>query len=311
MRILVTGGSGFIGAALVRHLVDHGNDVVCVGRNHPQGQASKNFFKIGNIDSKTDWGKALERVDVVVHLAGRAHVLQVPRKDDQLMAFREVNVEGTLNLARQAVTAGVRRFVFISSIGVLGSGRKAPFSEADQSAPVEPYAISKWEAEQGLMDLLRFSKTDMVIIRPPLVYGPNAPGNFGRLVRALKKGVVLPLGAVNNSRTFVALGNLVDLIRCCALHPSAAGQVFLAGDSEDLSTTDLLRRLGRALGRPARLIPLPMWFLAATAKAVGRGAVFEKLCSDLQVDTTKAQRMLGWKPPFSVDEGLRHVMELQ
>lgn len=311
MKILVTGSTGFIGKALVSHLMAHGHVVLCAGRRNPEGQSANSFIAVGNIDSRTDWQKAFQGVDAVVHLAGRAHVLRASTKDDALLAFREINVGGTLNLARQAISAGVNRIVFVSSIGVLGRSSLQPFREMDPPAPVEPYALSKWEAEKGLIDLLAMSSTQLVIIRPPLVYGPNAPGNFGRLVRAVRSGALLPFGAVNNRRTLVALGNLVDLIRCCASHPSAANQVFLAGDGEDLSTTELLQRLGRALDRPARLIPVPVWFMQIVASALGRGTVVQKLCSNLQVDTSKAQQLLGWTPPFSVDDGLRQVAERQ
>lgn len=309
IRVLVTGGSGFVGRALVECLIAHGHDVVCAVRsNGADTQASTSSVSVGDIDAHTDWHSALQGVDVVAHLAGRAHVLR-ESSSNPLQAFREVNVGGTLSLARQAAAAGVRRMVFVSSIGVHGVQSRQPFTEADIPAPIEPYAISKWEAEKGLVELLNSSRTEFVIIRPPLVYGPNAPGNFGRLSGAVKKGALLPLGAVNNRRTLVALGNLVDLIHLCATHPSAANEVFLAGDAEDLSTTELLRRLGRALGRPARLLPVPVWSMEAAAGLAGRRATIQKLCGDLQVDISKARQMLGWNPPLSVDEGLRHVAE--
>jgi UDP-glucose 4-epimerase len=230
---------------------------------------------------------------------------------DPLTEFRKVNVEGTLNLARQAAEAGVRRFIYISSIKVNGEQTFLGqlFTEDDLPAPLDPYSISKYEAEEGLRKLAQQTGMEIVIIRPPLVYGPGVKANFLAMMRWLRKGVPLPLGAIHNQRSFVALDNLVDLIVTCIDHPAAANQTFLVSDGEDLSITGLLRRMGLALGRPARLIPVPVFLLTAGAALVGRRDMAQRLCGSLQVDISKAQTLLGWKPPISVDEGLHRTAQ--
>jgi len=228
---------------------------------------------------------------------------------DPLVEYRRVNLEGTLNMARQAAAAGVRRFIFISSIGVNGNINIRPFRITDQPNPAEPYAQSKWEAEQGLMQLAAETGMEIVIIRPPLVYGPCAPGNFGSLVHWIEKGVPLPLGAIHNKRSLIGIDNLVDLIIRCIDHPAAANQVFLAGDGEDLSTTELLRGVGKAMGKPARLIPVPAGVLQLGATLLGRKAMAQRLLGSLQVDISKTCELLDWKPPYTVEEGLRRCFE--
>ena len=226
---------------------------------------------------------------------------------DPLAEYRRVNVEGTLNLARQAADAGVRRFIFISSVKVNGEQTPPgkPFGAEDRPVPEDAYGISKWEAEQGLQQLAAETGMELVVIRPPLVYGPGVKGNFAAMIRLVEKGIPLPLGAIHNQRTLVALDNLVDLIIRCIDHPAAANQVFLAGDGEDLSTTELLRRLGKAMGRPVRLLPVPESLLVLGATLLGKQAVARRLLGSLQVDISKARDLLGWEPPLSVDEGLR------
>jgi nucleoside-diphosphate-sugar epimerase len=229
-----------------------------------------------------------------------------------LAEYRRVNVDGTLALARAAAQAGVRRFVFVSSIKV--NGERTPpgraFRADDAPAPADAYGVSKWEAEQGLFALSRETGMEVVVIRPPLVYGPGAKGNFAALVRWVARGVPLPLGAVrHNRRSLVGLDNLVDLIVTCLDHPGAANEVFLAADGEDLSTADLLRRVGRAMGHPARLLPVPVWVLQAAAASLGKRAVAERLLGSLQVDGSKAGELLGWEPPCMVDEGLRRAVK--
>jgi len=228
---------------------------------------------------------------------------------DPLAEFRSVNVDGTLVLARQAAEAGVRRFIFISSIGVNGGETTAhPFTVDDSVSPHTPYAVSKHEAEVGLRALAEDTAMEIVIIRPPLVYGPNAPGNFYSLMKFLASRVPLPLGSVKaNRRSFVYLDNLIDLIVTCLDHPKAANQTFLVSDGEDLSTTDLLRRMGQALGKPARLIPVPQQLLTLAAKVLGKPGIAQRLCGSLQVDIAKTRELLGWNPPVSVDEGLRRT----
>ncbi|WP_238474351.1 NAD-dependent epimerase/dehydratase family protein [Pseudomonas cavernae] len=277
-------------AALRRQSVDLPGGVHCV--------------QVGDLSANTSWSEALVGVKVVIHAAARAHVLN-ETADDPLVAFRRVNVSGTLALARQAAQAGVERFIFISSIGVNGNQSSRPFTADDLPSPNEPYAVSKHEAELGLRQLAAETSMEIVIIRPPLVYGPKAPGNFGRLIKTVSKGVPLPLGAIHNRRSLVALDNLVDLIVTCIDHPAAANQTFLVSDGEDLSTTELLRRMGVALGKPARLLPVPSWLLEAGAAMLGKRALSRRLCSSLQVDISKTRELLGWAPPVSVDAALR------
>jgi len=250
----------------------------------------------------------LSGVDVLIHAAARAHVVN-DLEANPLVQYRRVNLEGTLNVARQAAAAGVRRFIFISSIGVNGNINTRPFQADDRPNPAEPYAQSKWEAERGLVHLAAETGLEVVIIRPPLVYGFGAPGNFGSLVHWIEKGVPLPLGAIRNKRSLVGIDNLVDLIIRCIDHPAAANQVFLAGDGEDLSTTELLRGVGEAMGKPARLIPVPAGMLQFGATLLGKKAMAQRLLGSLQVDISKTCELLDWKPPYTVQEGLRRCFE--
>lgn len=230
---------------------------------------------------------------------------------DPLAAFRAVNVEGTLNLARQAAGAGVGRFVYLSSVKVNGEKTDAghPFTADDAVAPDDAYGQSKHEAEEALRALALETGIEVVIIRPPLVYGPGVKANFARLMHAVHRGLPLPLGAIDNRRSLVALENLVDLIVKCIEHPDAANQTFLVSDGEDLSTTQLLKKIGQALGKPSRLIPVPLVLLKLAGDLVGRGAAIQRLCGSLQVDIEKTRRCLDWTPPLSVDEGLKRVAE--
>lgn len=306
IRVLVTGASGFVGSALLRHLATQEVDLVVAARSGYTPSCSECVFDVGDINAETDWSTAIHDVDVVVHVAGLAH-LEQRASADALAAFRSVNFDGTLNLARQAVAAGVRRLIFISSIGVNGYQGGRSLTADDSPAPVDFYAQSKWEAEQALMLLVKESALEVVIIRPPLVYGTGAPGNFGKLVRAVSRGIPLPLGAVKNRRTLVALENLVDLIRVCITHPDAANQVFLAGDAEDISTTELLKCVAKALNKPALLLPVPVGMMAFGAGLLGKRDRIEKICGDLQVDITKTRQVLGWNPPVSVRVALCRI----
>jgi nucleoside-diphosphate-sugar epimerase len=267
-------------------------------------------FVIKDIDSKTDWQNALEGIDVVIHLAARVHVMK-DMATDALSEFRRVNVEGTLNLARQAVEAGVQRFIFISSIKVNGEGSilGQPYTPEDQPAPVDPYGISKREAEDTLRQLASETGMAVVIIRPPLIYGPGVKANFLSMMRWLAKGVPLPLGAIHNKRSLLALDNLVDLILTCIHHPAAANETFLASDGEDLSTTELLQRMAAALGKKAWLIPVPSLFLEWGASLFGKQAIAQRLCGSLQIDMSKTRDLLDWKPPVRVDEALRRTAQ--
>lgn len=304
MNIILTGSTGFIGAR-VKELLSRiaGFELILPVRSLSLDELP-NSVLVGDIDSNTNWSKALINSDVVIHTAARAHIIK-----DEVASYRKVNVEGTLNLARQAAVAGVRRFVFISSIGVNGNVNTKPFTPEGNPSPADAYAQSKWEAEQGLWKIQQETGVEVVIIRPPLVYGPNAPGNFGSLVRWIEKGLPLPLGAIHNQRSLVALDNLVDLIITCIDHPAAANQVFLASDGEDVSTSELLRGVAKAAGKPCRLMPVPAGVLQFGATMLGKKAMAQRLLGSLQVDISKARELLGWTPPLTVEQGLKRCFD--
>ena len=309
---MVTGSTGFIGRALLQQLQGKGAvSVRAAVRNNVFNLPSEiDAVQVGDLSSNSRWKDALSGVDVIIHTAARVHVMN-DSVSDPLTEFRKVNVEGTLNLARQAADAHVKRLIFISSIKVNGESTDPgkPFTTVDQSNPMDPYGISKWETEVGLHQLAKESGMEMVIIRPPLVYGPGVKANFLSMMRWVNSGVPLPLGTIHNKRSLVALDNLVDLIVTCIGHPTAANQTFLAGDGEDLSTTELLYRIGKALGKPVRLIPFPVSLLIFAASLLGKKAVIQRLCGSLQVDISKTRKLLEWEPPISVDEGLRRAVK--
>lgn len=301
MKVLVTGANGFVGRALVAGLEADGVAVEAATRQH-----------VGDIGAATDWTAALSGCSTVVHLAARVHVMH-DAVSDPLLAFREVNAAGTLNLARQAASENVWRFVYLSSIKVNGEGREEPYRESDNTAPQDLYAISKWEAEQGLRQIERETGMEVVILRPPLVYGPGVKANFLRLLRAVDKGWPLPLGAVENRRSLLYLGNLVDAIQLCLVHPAAAGQTYLLSDGEDVSSPELFRLLARAMGRPSRLLPVPPTWLRLAGWLLGRRAEVDRLLGSLVVDSSLIRQELGWSPPFQLDAGLtetvRHYLQ--
>ncbi len=310
MKVLLTGASGFLGSHIAEALASKPDVAVVASLRSAVSIPNVQIVRVLDLSAMTDWSAALYGTQVVIHAAARAHV----NKDDgvdPLAKYRRVNVDGTLNLARQAAEAGVSRFLFVSSIGVNGNINSTPFTEDDEPNPAELYAKSKWEAEQGLWEIQRETGIEVVIIRPPLVYGPNAPGNFGSLMKRVAQGAPLPLGAIHNRRSLVAVDNLVDLIITCIDHPAAANQVFLAGDGQDLSTTELLQGVAKAMGKPSRLIPVPSSWLMFGAMLLGKRAVAQKLLGSLQVDISKARNLLGWKPPISVEEGLHRCFESQ
>lgn len=309
MRFLVTGANGLVGHSLCTELTRRGHKVRAAVRSagvEPQG-----FERaiVGSIDGNTDWSAALGDVDVVVHLAARVHVMK-DTAANPLAEFRRINVAGSLNLARQAAAAGVKRIVFVSSVKVHGEYTPPghAFSEADLPSPQDSYGVSKHEAELGLRQIALDTGIEVVIVRPPLVYGPGVKANFAALMRAVQRGWPLPLGAVHNQRSLVALDNLVDFIVTCATHPQAANETFMVSDGHDLSTTELVRGLARASGVPARLVPLPIWFLKVGATLVGKRDNAQRLFGDLRVDISKARSLLDWRPPVSVDEGLRRAV---
>lgn len=310
MTILLTGGSGFVGFKIAQTLAKSDVKLVLGVRSgfYPishqwlEGQVRT----VGDIDANTNWKSCLERVDTVVHCAAVSNVGQRATYQD-LSALRAINVDGTLNLASQATSAGVKRFVFLSSIKVNGEFTKPniPFTPEDPALPSDVYGASKFEAEEGLKKICQRAGMEFVIIRPPLVYGPNAKGNFARLVKLVKTGIPLPLAEINNQRSLIALDNLVDLVITTITNPRAANEVFLASDGHDLSTSDLLQGLAQAMGKPSRLFPCSPKILANAAKCLGKIDLFDRLLGSLQADISKTKRLLKWAPPVTVEEGLR------
>jgi nucleoside-diphosphate-sugar epimerase len=311
MKILLTGGTGFVGSALIARLLnDHIAILAAVRSEKYQFPRGVDSVRVADLNPDIDWSAALHGVDTVVHLAARVHVMH-DIAADPLAEFRIVNVAGTMNLARQASAAGIRRFVFVSSVKVNGESTLFghSFTADDKPDPQDPYGISKHEAEQCLRELAAKTGMEVVIIRPPLVYGPGVKANFASMMSWLARGVPLPLGAINNQRSLVALDNLVDLIRTCLDNPKAANQTFLVSDGEDMSTTQLLQRMGQALGKTARLIPVPAGLMQHAANIFGKADFAHRLFGSLQVDNSKACDLLGWKPAVTVDDALRKTAE--
>lgn len=308
LKVLVTGAAGFVGHRLCDTLVSRRFDVVATVRS----KATRDEIAVGDIGLETNWrGPLATQPEVVVHLASRVHLMK-DDEPDTLESYRAVNVEGALNFARQAAASGVRRFVYLSSIKVNGefTDERQAFTEDDSPAPENHYAISKLEAEQALHQVAAETGMEMVVIRSPLVYGPGVRANFESMMRWLVRGVPLPLAAVReNRRSLVALDNLVDLIVTCLSHPAAAYHTFLVSDGEDLSTAELLNRMGVAMGHPARLFYMPLCLLRLGADTFRKPEIYQRLCGSLQLDIAKARQLLGWIPPVSVDEGLRRTAD--
>lgn len=305
MNLLLTGANGFLGSKLAVTLNAEPYVRLTAAVRRSVQLSAMNVVEVQGLDANTDWTDSVTDQQVVIHTAARAHIMK-DEAVDPLTEYRRVNVDGTLNLARQAVEAGVRRFIFISSIKVNGEQTSfdKPFTAEDLPAPEDAYGISKYEAEQELLQIAADTGLEVVIIRPPLVYGPGVKGNFSSMIQVVKKGVPLPLGAIKNKRSLVALDNLVDLIITCIDHPAAANQVFLAGDGEDISTTELLRGVAKAAGVSSRLIPVPASVLMFMATLIGKKEMAQRLLGSLQVDISKARDLLGWTPLLSVEEGL-------
>ncbi len=308
MKLLITGANGFVGRALCGQLRFLGHEVVAATRN----LSADSFIAVGEIDAQTNWEAALKNVDCVIHLAARVHVMREVTQNP-LAEFRKTNVEGTLQLARQAAKNGVRRFIFVSSIKVNGEGTtgKAAFSEQNTPAPEDAYGISKAEAEEALKEisLSAAQKTQMevVIIRPPLIYGAGVKGNFSTMISWVKKGIPLPFSAVKNHRSLLALDNLVDFIALCAdieKSPKAANQLFLLADNEDISTTVLLQKIAQAYQVKSRLLKIPVPFMQFFARLIGKNALADRLLGSLQISNQKARELLGWKPVVTMDEQL-------
>lgn len=307
--ILVTGATGFVGRSLCVTLASS-HALRAVVRVPAKAELPAGVEVVSReLVFDEDWTAVLTGIQVVVHCAARVHVMN-DQSADPLAEFRRVNVAGTMQLARQAAQLGVKRFVFLSSVKVNGeqTGRGRPFLADQTPVPEDPYGISKREAEEELRSLAQDTGMEVVIIRPPLVYGPGVKANFLVMMRWLMRGIPLPLGAVTeNRRSLVALDNLVDLIITCIDHPAAANQTFLVSDGESLSTAALLRRMGEALGRPARLIPIPVPLLRTGAALLGKRDMAQRLCGSLEVDISRTRELLDWTPPISIDEGLRQA----
>jgi nucleoside-diphosphate-sugar epimerase len=306
MNVLLTGYSGFLGTAVYNALCEKYTLSLILRENRGLIRNVKNIFHLGSFSGGSDFSLALNGIECVIHAAALAHKVNI---DCPRQSYYEVNTLATLKLAKQAAEQGVRRFIFISSIGVNGASNKKPFLVDDTPNPTESYSISKYEAEEGLKVIAQETGLEVVIIRPPLVYGKNAPGNFGTLLKIAKKNLPLPLGAINNERSFVALDNLIDLIVTCIDHPNAANQIFLVSDDENISTSNLLKKMTLASGVKPRLLPVPVSFLKFLALIVGKKALVERFSSSLTVNIEHTKKTLNWKPPITLDEGIRRCFK--
>lgn len=308
-EVLVTGATGFIGRHLLARLLRDGHAVRGTFRTRGPGAplpAGAAAVPIEAIGPETEWGHLLAGVDTVFHLAARVHVMKEPG-GDPLALYREVNVAGTARLARQAATAGVRRLVFLSSVKAHGEETREPYREDSPLAPRDPYGISKMEGEEALRRIEREAGLEIVILRPPLVYGPGVKANFLALLRWVDRGWPLPLASTRNARSLIYVGNLVDALTRCGDDPRAAGKTYLVSDGEDVSTSGLVRSMAAALGRPPRLVPFPTGALTLAGRLTGRRATVERLVGSLRVDAARIRRELGWSPPWSLEEGLRQT----
>lgn len=311
MRVLVTGATGFVGQALVQRMLQEGWRVRCAVRTVSDLERLPRDVEavaVGPIDQETTWTPLLTGVDMVVHLAARTHMTR-EGTDVPLSAYRLINVASTEHLARAAADAGVKRFIYLSSVKVNGEGRAEPYTEEDPPAPEEAYGISKWEAEKALHSIAGKTGMEIVIIRPPLVYGPGVKANFLQMMRIIRKGMPLPLASIDNQRSFVYLENLLDAVVSCMVHPKAVNQTYLVSDGEDVSTPQLVRCTAAALGRPARLFPCAPSLLRLSGKLTGRSKAIDRLLGSLTIDSSKIRTELGWAPSYSMEQGLRETAE--
>ena len=335
-RILLTGATGFVGHFLCERLL--AEDISVRGTLLISENASSLVYgvepvTVESLGAETQWSHALAGVDTIIHLAARVHIMDDPSADP-LIEFRKVNVEGTARLAREAAKAGVRRLVFVSSIKVNGEENSTAYLPDSQSSPSDPYGISKWEAEQFLRKIEAETGLEVVVVRPTLVYGPGVKANFLNMMKVINRGIPLPLASITNKRSLIYIGNLVDALAVCATHPAATGQTFLVSDGEDVSTSELIRRVAQSLGTPCWLLPFPVSWMKFVAKLLDNfgfwilnfklfgskalnsksriqnskftGAI-NRLVGSLTVDSSKIRQELGWKPPFTMEEGLKET----
>ena len=302
MNILVTGANGFVGRALCDYLKQSRKKIIQAVRHTTKADETE----MEPIGPDSNHEIILKECDVLVHLAARVHVMR-ETASSSLDAFRKVNTFGTLNLARQAAQYGVRRFIFLSSVKV--NGESGSFSEESRAAPEDAYAISKWEAEEGLKRISHETGMEVVILRPPLVYGPGVAANFFKLMQLVDRGIPLPFGAIHNRRSLIYIDNLVDIIARCVDHPLVAGKTYLVSDGEDVSTTLLIKKLANALGSPLRLFPIPSGMLRLGGKILGKTQQMDRVLEWLVVDSNNIRKDLGWTPPFTMDEGLSRTAE--
>lgn len=308
MKILISGANGFVGLPLSQYLGARGHQVVGAVRFYDSSMVVNSQIEwntIGDIDEVTDWRNCLDGVDCVVHLANRAHVMN-EQLVNSLSLYRKVNTEGTLNLARQAAAGGVKRFIYISSIkaNVGSASFGQTLSHGHQCIPVEPYGVSKYEAEMGLKLIAEQVGLEVIIIRPPLIYGPRVKANFLKMMQWVEKGIFLPLGAIQNQRSMIGLDNLVNFIELCLTHPKAVGQIFLVSDDHDISTTELLKQIATLMNRPSRLLSIPQRHIENLLTLLGQEHVAERLCGSLQLDISLAKTRLSWEPPYAFKDQL-------
>ena len=308
-NILITGATGFVGQAVCQHLLEAQFNIRKALRRALDKQSNEDCQIVGDINARTDWSKALVKIDSIVHLAARVHVMN-DSSADPLSEFRKVNVEGTVNLAQQAARANVRRFIFISSIKVNGEKTEGKyFTENDEPAPQDPYGISKFEAEQELRRIARETGLEVVILRPPLIYGPSVKANFYQLMNAIYRGWPLPLGKVNNQRSLLYVNTFANAIKTCLTHPNANGKTFLVSDEKSLSTAELIVALGRFLRSTPRLFNIPVSWMRFGGSLLGKAATVDRLTSSLVVDSNKIRQELSWDSPYNFDTGIQKTAE--
>ncbi|MDH5444114.1 MAG: SDR family oxidoreductase [Gammaproteobacteria bacterium] len=309
-NILLTGATGFVGGRLLSMLQEQGHQCrAAIRRPSSTVDVHADSIVVGDIDANTDWSTAVAGMDVVVHLAARVHVMH-DQADNPLAEFRKINLDGTRSLAEAAVKAGVKRFVYISTIKVNGERTKdKPFKADDIPAPSDPYAIAKWEAEKNLREIAQATGLEVVIIRPPLVYGPGVKANLQSLIKLVRKRIPLPLAGIKNKRSLVALDNLASLIMLACVHPNAAGHVFLAADDEALSTAELVGKIAKAFGQRSPVFYFPSRLIEFGIRLLGKQAVWQRLSGSLQVDNSAAKELMGWQPVTSMDEELERIVQ--